>query len=220
MAESTGTALSQMNQETALAQEALRDERPQGYPDPQADRCHEERDANLKVIALTTTAMGVMAIGMHVGLWLLLRFFTRTPAPPDAPISPLALNPPTPMAPRIEDATRQNYRRFLRSEVDILGSSGAVALQPRLPVPPISNPGPGVIGAEGDQSPTGNTRIPVEEAKAALLQRGFATRPPIETTSMPQSAPATGAGNPERLPLRMQSPATYRINERPEGTRP
>jgi len=220
MAESTGTALSQMNQETALAQEALRDERPQGQPDPQADRRHEERDANLRAIALTTTAMAVLGIGMHLGLWWLLRLFMHTPAPPDAPISPLALNPPTPMAPRIEDATRQNYERFLRSEADILSSSGPVSLQPPPAAPPISNPGPGVIGPEGDQSPTGSTRIPVEEAKAALLQRGFATRPQTETTSMPQNAPATGAGKPESLPLRTQSPGTYRVNEGLEGTRP
>jgi hypothetical protein len=220
MAESTGTALAQMNQETALAQEALRDESPQGHPDTQADRRHEERDANLKAIALIAAGMGALGIGMFGGLWLLLGLFTRFPAASDAPISPLALNPPTPSAPRIEDATPQNYRKFLQAEEDILHSAGPIPPQERASERPLGNPGPGAEGLQGDQSPSGNKRISLEQAKAALLQRGFATRPQTGAPPFPQNAPVGGRGKPESLPLGMQPTGTYRADMGPGGKQP
>lgn len=224
MPESTGTALSQMNQETALAQEALRDERPQGRPDAEVDRRHEERDANLKAIALTATGMGVLGIGIFLGLWLLLGLFTRTPAPPDAPISPLALNPPTPPAPRIEDATPQNYRLFLRAEEEMLHSSGPLAPGERAvgptsgsspsAAPSLTNPGPGVVGPGGNESPAGTVHISVEQAEDALLQRGFATRPQAEPS------PSDAIDSPNSLPRVIQPPDTYRAQPGPEGQNP
>ncbi len=229
MAESTGIALSQMNLETGLAQDALRDELPQGYPDTQANHLHEERDANLRIITLTTAGMGALGIGMFVGLWLLLGLFTRIPATPDAPISPLALNLPPPPAPRIEDATPQNYQIFLSSEEHWLHSSGPLPAENHSPntmadstgaVTPLSNPGPGVVGPGGEQFPVGTTHISLEQAEVGLLQRGFDTRPQTGTTPFPQQAPAGGLGKPESLPLGMQPTGTYRADVGPQGKNP
>lgn len=209
MAETSGTSLSQMNQETALAQDALRDEQPQGAPDPAVDRTHEERDVNSKRIALFALTMGLLGIGMHMSLWLLLAHFTHTPVPPDASISPLALQPPTPIAPRIEEATPENYRRFLETEERILHSAGPMPLSTSLPA--LADPGPGVEGTQGAETPTGTTRIPLEDAENALLTRGFANRP--------QTTPAEEDGS--EAPQRSIQPAgAYRPDEGTEGKRP
>ena len=242
MAENAAADLSQMNQETALAQAALQDGQPQGHMDTQADHHHEEKDANVKAIALIGAGMGAMGIGLFAGLWLLLNLFKRIPATPDAHISPLALDPPMPLAPRIQDANAPNYLQFLRFEEATLHSSGSVPLEENawqreagtmagsrgtVAVPNstasktatnLYNPGPGVLGPEGAQQPQQSVRISLEQAQAALLQRGFHTRPQTKPPFLQQGA--AGAGKPESLPLGMQPTGTYRADVGPSGKNP
>lgn len=247
MADNPAVSVPQMNQETILAQEALRDETAQGYSDASAAHRHETRDADVKRIAWIGAGMAALGMSMFLFLWLLLGLFKRIPNSPDAPISPLALKPPTPVAPRIQDATPQNYQRFLRSEEETLNGSGPTpaeesawqretgtmagsrgtsqttagsSLQPGGQSPNLYNPGPGVVGASGAQQPEGNRHIPLEQAKAALLRRGFDARPQNEPSPFPQNAPDAGRGKPESLPLGMQPTGTYRADVGPTGKNP
>lgn len=222
MAEDPGISVPQMNQETALAQEALRDQQPQGHPNRQANHRHEERDADIRAVGLTGAGMGALGIFMFAGLWLLLGLFQRTAARPRVPVSPLALNPPTPAAPRIQDATPQAYQRFLRLEEHTLHSTGPVPAEESLwngeaafaaGIQP-STLGPGVFGPEGIQVSEGDRHLPISQAEATLLQQGFPTRPQVG-----QSAEA-GSGKPESLPLRLQPTGAYRADIGPTGKNP
>lgn len=245
MADDPMASVPQMNQETVLAQQALHDETAQGRPEASADHRHETRDADTARIAWIGISMGILGIGMFTGLWLLLGLFKRLPDAPDTPISPLALNPPLPLAPRIQDASAPNYRRFLRSEEDTLNGSGPIppeegawqreagtmAGSRGMPLPAphgtppqsvaanLYNPGPGVLGANGAQQAEGVARIPIEEAKAALLRHGFPTRSQT-AASLQQDAPAAGQDKPESLPLGMQPTGTYRADVGPLGKNP
>ncbi len=249
MADDPMASVPQMNQETVLAQQALHDETVQGRPEASAERRHETRDADVKRIAWIGMGMGALGIGMFTGLWLLLGLFKRLPNAPDAPISPLALNPPMPVAPRIQDASAPNYQRFMHSEEDTLNGSGPVppeegawrreagtmagsrgtplsAPSNAQSSPPgrdnanLYNPGPGILGLNGAQEPEGTTHIPIEQAKTALLRSGFASRPQNEPSPFPQAAPAAGQDKPESLPLGMQPTGTYRADVGPLGKNP
>ena len=249
MADNPAVSVPQMNQETVLAQEALRDEAVQGHSDPSADHRHETRDADTARIAWIGAGMAAMGIVMFVGLWLLLNLFKRIPNTLDVPLSPLALNPPTPVAPRIQDANAPNYQQFLRSEESTLSGSGPIPPEesawqreagtmagsrgtpPSAPSnaqssPPgrdnanLYNPEPGVLGPNGGQETEGTTHIPIEQAKTALLQSGLPARSQNESLPSPQLAPIAGSGKPESLPLGMQPTGTYRADVGPMGKNP
>ena len=203
----------------------------------------------LRRIAWIGAGMAAMGIGMFVGLWLLLDLFKRIPNTPDVPISPLALNPPTPVAPRIQDATPQNYQRFLRSEESTLNGSGPIPPEesawqreagtmagsrgtpPSAPSnaqssPPgrdnanLYNPGPGVLGPTARRSRKEPRTFPLSRPKPLCCNPGFATRPQNEPPPFPQNAPVAGQGKPESLPLGMQPTGTYRADVGPRGKNP
>lgn len=244
MVENPAVSVPQMNQETVLAQEALRDEAPQGHPDAEADFHHETRDADVVRIGRIGAGMGTLGICLFLFLWLLLSLFRHIPVPVERSISPLALNPPTPMEPRIQEATPQNYQRFLGKQEAILNSSGAVPPEERAwqrdastragsrgdlrvavpfttnATPNLDNPGPGVIGPNSAQMAAETVHRPIEEAENELLNRGFPTRPEPRRSSFPQAAPLAGWGKPESLPLAMQPTGAYRADVGPMGKNP
>lgn len=185
----------EMNQSTTLAQEPLRDETAQGRPDTSQNHRHEPKDANIKAIALIGAGLALLGLLMFGTLWLQINHYRRTPAPPAAPISPLALQQPVPGPPRVQDVNEQNNQRFIHQELDALRGSNAIP-------PP-----------EG----SGGQRIPIEQAKSELLQKGFPTRPQTGSPLFPQTAPAAGKDRPESLPQGMQPMGAYRADVGPTG---
>ncbi len=128
------------------------DEKPQGQPSSEADHRHESREANVPLIALFAVLFVFTGLVIHVLLYWQINVYYHHPEWPARAESPLALVPQKPPKPWVESTPTENYQAFLRSEQETLRSYGWVDRQ------------------------RGIVRIPIEQAKEMLLQRGVPTR--------------------------------------------
>jgi hypothetical protein len=125
-------------------------ETPQGAPASEADHRHEQRDANIRLVALFAGIMIALAIGMHLLLGGMMALFRRTPAPDAAGLPPIRSAPvPAPRLWNFPEPDRrtpeQNYAARRREEERLLTTYGWV------------DPAKGVV------------RLPIERAKELLL---------------------------------------------------
>jgi hypothetical protein len=116
---------------------------------------HEESDVNIRGIFGFAAALIVVAVIVHVAMWLLLRFFDVRADRQDRIDYPLAVEQERrlPPEPRLQTNPRQDLQNLRAGENDILTSYGWV-----------------------DRN-AGVVRIPIDEAIKLTLQRGLPARP-------------------------------------------
>jgi hypothetical protein len=115
---------------------------------------HEESDVNIRGIFAFAAALVVVAVVVHVAMWLLLRFFDVRADRQDRINYPLAIEQERrlPPEPRLQTNPREDLQNLRTSEDDILTSYGWV-----------------------DRN-AGVVRIPIDEAIKLTLQRGLPAR--------------------------------------------
>jgi hypothetical protein len=115
---------------------------------------HEESDVNIRGIFAFAGALIVVAVIVHVAMWLLLRFFDVRADRQDRIDYPLAIEQERrlPPEPRLQTNPREDLQNLRTSENDILTSYGWV-----------------------DRN-AGIVRIPIDEAIKLTLQRGLPAR--------------------------------------------
>ena len=139
---------------------------------------HEMQDVSIRAIVRFGVGLAVAAAIIHVGIWLLFRFFEnyaerRDAAPSamsarrpvEAPREPERLFP-EPRLERFPFATRENLRREEEALLD----------------------GYGWVDRRG-----GVVRIPIDRAMDLIAQRGI---PPATGTAPPPSVPAAAVARP------------------------
>jgi len=115
---------------------------------------HEESDVNVRGIFAFAAALVVVAVIVHVAMWLLLRFFDVRADRQDRIDYPLAVEQERrlPPEPRLQTNPREDLQNLRTNENDILTSYGWV-----------------------DRN-AGVVRIPIDEAIKLTLQRGLPAR--------------------------------------------
>jgi hypothetical protein len=115
---------------------------------------HEESDVNVRGIFAFAAALVVVAVIVHVAMWLLLRFFDVRADRQDRIDYPLAVEQERrlPPEPRLQTNPREDLQNLRTSENEILTSYGWV-----------------------DRN-AGVVRIPIDEAIKLTLQRGLPAR--------------------------------------------
>jgi hypothetical protein len=126
---------------------------------------HEHSDVNIRAILAFAAGLAVVAIVVHVAMWLLFGWFERQAAADDPPLSPLAA-PAAEMPNRTAGSTTFGSApgpQLLTNEYMALEKQRAAEME-RLA-------GYGWVDQKG-----GIAHIPIDEAKKLLLQRGVAAR--------------------------------------------
>jgi hypothetical protein len=139
---------------------------------------HEESDVNVRAIVMFAVWLTVAAAVIHLLVWGIFVFFDRREAQTAGDGFPLAAGQEqrVPPEPRLQTAPRLELQDLRAREEEALTSYGWV-----------------------DQA-AGTVRIPIEQAKRLLLQRGLPSRaaaaPAADTAKPPAETgtPATGRG--------------------------
>jgi hypothetical protein len=115
---------------------------------------HEDSDVNVRAILGFGAGLIVVAVVIHVMVWLLFLYLSGAEATRDAADFPLAAGQATrvPPEPRLQTTPREDLRELRAREDEILNSYGWV------------------------DKPTGVVRIPIDEAMKLTLQRGLPAR--------------------------------------------
>lgn len=115
---------------------------------------HEESDVNIRGVFGFAAALIVVAVIVHVAMWLLLRFFDVRADRQDRIDYPLAVEQERrlPPEPRLQTNPREDLQNLRANENEILTSYGWV-----------------------DRN-AGVVRIPIDEAIKLMLQRGLPAR--------------------------------------------
>ena len=158
---------------------------PERHNDPEETRdlshiqnpevAHEPQDVNIRGILIFGAALVVSAVVIHLLLWWMLDYFAVHESEAEPKLPPLASErqqlPPEPRLqgmPGHEEAAPVEMQRFRTREKDMLNSYGWV-----------------------DQK-AGIVRIPIEDAKKLLLEKGLPARP--QTAGRPQADGASRQG--------------------------
>ena len=105
-----------------LEQAPFRDEKVAGHADAAANRTHETRDANVRLLAICAALFIALGIGLHLAIGWQFRHFVRTPTTPAEPPSPFALQAQTPPPPRMQIDPAEAYRQFNAAQRQELNS--------------------------------------------------------------------------------------------------
>jgi hypothetical protein len=136
-----------------------------------ADALHEPNTVNIPGVVKFLIWLSVAVMVVALLMWGLLHYFDKRKAqeaPPPSPLAPEARLPPEPRlqgAPGSVSSPAEDIRRFREQEDQTLNSYGWIDQQ------------------------RGIIRIPIEQAKKLIEQKGFPATPP----SASQSATAPGA---------------------------
>lgn len=117
-----------INEEQEIARRRHTDAQIQGYPLSLADHRHEMSDVNITFISLIGTSMALTGMILLRSLWLMMIDFKLHPYQEQARISPLALQQPVPIPPRIEEGTVQRQIEYRQSELSLLHRSDGTNL--------------------------------------------------------------------------------------------
>jgi hypothetical protein len=143
------------------------DEQPQGLPAAESDHRHEQRDANIRLVALAGGILIALALGILLSIAWALALFRRTPAPIDVALPPIrAIQTPSPGLWRFPEpdhlTPQQNYANQRRAEARLLTTYGWI------------------------DRPHGIVRLPIERAKDLLLANpapATAVQPPAAVSA-------------------------------------
>jgi hypothetical protein len=123
---------------------------------------HEASDINVRAILAAVAVLIVVAVAIHVLLWLLFEYFAANRAEADPPPVPLAAPAgQLPPEPRLQTQPRSDLDAFRAMERGWLAGEAA----------------PG--------EPPAGPRIPIDRAKQLILERGLPTRPGATAPSWP-----------------------------------
>ena len=116
---------------------------------------HETSDVNIRAILGFGLGLIVVAVFIHVTVWLLFMFFEGRETHRVAAEFPLAVGQENrqPPEPRLQTHPREDLRDLRQQEDDILGSYGWV------------------------NKASGEVRIPITDAMKLTVQRGLPARP-------------------------------------------
>jgi hypothetical protein len=131
-----------------------------GGPADNVEVSHEESDVNIRAIFGFGAALVVVAIVIHVLIYVLFGFFTRREGltvPAEYPLAAAQGNR-VPPQPRLQENPRQDLSDLRAKEDQVLGSYGWV-----------------------DRN-AGVVRIPIDAAMKLTLERGLPARTPNEQT--------------------------------------
>jgi hypothetical protein len=125
-----------------------------GHPVDNPDVHHEESDVNIRGVLAFAAGLIVVAIVVHIAMWVLFRFFDAREARRQVIDYPLAVQQENrlPPEPRLQTNPREDLREFRSAEQDLLTTYGWV-----------------------DKN-AGVVRIPIDEAMKLTLQRGLPAR--------------------------------------------
>ena len=148
------------------------------------DTSHEHSDINVRAILWFVVVLTVIVLATDVAMWGMFKVLDRYEVKNDPPVSPLFIPAGRPLpAPGLQTTPWVDLKQF-RAEADLyLHSYGWV------------------------DEKAGVARIPIEKAKALLLQRGLPVRPELADASEGTHVAATGessggrtlpAGAPDR----------------------
>lgn len=127
------------------------------------DVAHEQSDISVRGVIWFVVTLAVIGAVIHVAIWGLFVMFDRVEVSNDPFVSPLAVPAGTaPPEPRLQTTPWVDLKQFRAQEDELLASYGWI-----------------------DQK-NGVARLPIEKAKALLLQRGLPTR------AEPQADPREG----------------------------
>ncbi|HEX5474730.1 MAG TPA: hypothetical protein VFX12_08730 [Vicinamibacterales bacterium] len=137
---------------------------------------HETSDINVRAVIWFVASLVTVAVVVQVVVWLMMGLFAKEEARNDPYVSPLAAPAgQLPPEPRLQTVPHQDLRTFVASEDLELSTYGWV-----------------------DQK-AGIVHIPVERAKALILQQGIPARAgtpnPAEGTHVASSGESSGARN-------------------------
>ena len=115
----------------------------------------QDRDVNIRAILGFGLGLIVLAIAIHLVVWVLFGYFDGREAVRGAPEYPLAigLENRQPPEPRLQTHPRDDLRALRAHEDELLGSYGWI------------------------DKPAGIVRIPIDEAMKITAQRGLPVRP-------------------------------------------
>jgi hypothetical protein len=152
-----------------------------GHHDPEdlhnADVDHEHSDINIRAVLGFATGLVAVTIGVFFLMALTFNGLERNAASNDPQLSPLAVQPgQDPPEPRLLTNEPANLEKMRRGEAEQLHGYGWV-----------------------DQA-GGVARIPIDEAKKKLIERGLPTRPDVpEDPRLGTWAPAMGESSSGRV---------------------
>ena len=123
------------------------------HVDPPAVQ-HETSDVNIRGVLAFGLGLIIVAVALHVGIWLLFQAFAARETARVAPQYPLAAGQENrlPPEPRLQTNPRQDLKDLRAAEDDVLYQYGWV-----------------------DKN-AGVVRIPIDEAMKLVVQRGLAAR--------------------------------------------
>jgi hypothetical protein len=160
------------------------------------DVAHEAGDINIRAVLWFVGILIATALSIHLSMWGLFRVFARMEATADPEVSPLMVPAgQLPGEPRLQTTPWQDLRKFRESEDRHLHSYGWI------------------------DEKAGVAHVPIDKAKALLLQRGLAVRPTASDaaegthfaasgeSSSGRSIPAGGADTSTPTPPAAQPPS-------------
>lgn len=150
------------------------------------DTSHEHSDINVRAILWFVVVLTIIVLATDVAMWGLFRVLDHYEVKNDPAVSPLAIPAGRPMPPPGLQITPWVDLKQFRAEADLyLHSYGWV------------------------DEKAGVARIPIEKAKALLLQRGLPVRPELADASEGTHVAATGESSGGRtLPAGMADKST------------
>jgi hypothetical protein len=150
------------------------------------DTSHEHSDINVRAILWFVVVLTIIVLATDVAMWGLFKVLDRYEVKNDPAVSPLAIPAGRPMPPPGLQITPWVDLKQFRAEADLyLHSYGWV------------------------DEKAGVARIPIEKAKALLLQRGLPVRPELADASEGTHVAATGESSGGRtLPAGMADKST------------
>jgi hypothetical protein len=136
------------------------------------DTAHEETDINIGAIATFVIGLTVVALVIHLAMWGLLKVLDRVEEKADPGLSPYAAGPATSGAdfpgPSLQTSPWTDLKALRAEEAAHLHGYGWI------------------------DEPAGIARIPIDKAKALLLQKGLPVRPELADAAEGTRVAATG----------------------------
>jgi hypothetical protein len=134
---------------------------------------HERKDVNIRPIVTFIVVLFIVAVVIHIGLWLLYGYFTTDQAKAEPPAPPLAETRRVPPPPRLQVAPEQDLDQYRTGEETKLNSYGWV------------DKGAGVV------------HIPIDRAMDLLVEKGVSSRPAAPAQAGQETESPMGQGLPE-----------------------
>lgn len=133
---------------------------PGAVPEPEDHTtAHEESDVNVRAIAVFILGLAVLAVMVHVGLWVLLQLYARQSAEADPRVAPLSLPagtlPPEPRLLTDEPGALQQLRNEEEVQLKNIEAAKEAVLEQGLPARDGGQPpalSPAQAAAIGDTS--------------------------------------------------------------------